>query len=59
MSPRKFLVVADDSSEFDAALRFACRRAKSVGGRVVLLKVLEPAEFEHWSGVRDEIAALA
>ena len=55
MSPRKFLVVADDSSEFDAALRFACRRARSVGGRVVLLKVLEPAEFEHWSGVRDEI----
>jgi len=55
MTPRKFLVVADDSAEFGAALRFACRRARSVGGRVVLLKVLEPAEFEHWSGVRDEI----
>lgn len=55
MTPRKFLLVADDSAEFGAALRFACRRARSVGGRVVLLKVIEPAEFEHWSGVRDEI----
>jgi nucleotide-binding universal stress UspA family protein len=55
MLPRKFLVVADDSAEFGAALRYACRRARSVGGRIVLLKVLEPAEFEHWSGVRDEI----
>jgi hypothetical protein len=55
-SPRKFLVIADDSAEFQAALRFACRRARSTGGYVALLKVIEPAVFEHWSGVRDEIA---
>lgn len=55
-SPRKFLVIADDSLEFPAALRFACRRARSTGGHVALLKVIEPAVFEHWSGVRDEIA---
>ncbi|MBJ7411733.1 MAG: universal stress protein [Phenylobacterium sp.] len=53
---RKFLVVADDTAEFQAALRFACRRARSTGGYVALLKVIEPAVFEHWSGVRDEIA---
>lgn len=53
---RKFLVVADDSPEFQAALRFACRRARSTGGYVALLRVIEPAVFEHWSGVRDEIA---
>ena len=53
---RKFLVVADESTEFQAALRFACRRARSTGGYVALLKVIEPAVFEHWSGVRDEIA---
>jgi len=53
---RKFLVVADDSAEFQAALRFACRRARSTGGYVALLKVITPAVFEHWSGVRDEIA---
>lgn len=55
MSQRKFLVIADESPEFQAALRFACRRARSTGGHVALLKVIEPAVFEHWSGVRDEI----
>jgi len=55
MSSRKFLVIADDSPEFQAALRFACRRARSTGGHVALLRVIEPAVFEHWSGVREEI----
>ena len=55
MSQRKFLVIADESLEFQAALRFACRRARSTGGHVALMKVIEPAVFEHWSGVRDEI----
>jgi nucleotide-binding universal stress UspA family protein len=55
MSERKFLVVADDSPEFEAALRLACRRARSTRGHVALLKVVEPAVFEHWSGVREEI----
>ncbi|WP_297514688.1 universal stress protein [uncultured Caulobacter sp.] len=54
-SPRKFLVVADDSPEFAAALKYACRRARSTGGCVAMLKVIAPAEFEHWSGVREEI----
>ena len=52
---RKFLVIADDSPEFHAALRFACRRARSTNGYVALLRVIEPAVFEHWSGVREEI----
>lgn len=55
MSQRKFLVIADDSPEFEAALRFACRRARSTNGHVALLRVIEPAVFEHWSGVREEI----
>lgn len=54
-SRRKFLVVADDSPEFAAALKYACRRARSTGGHVAMLKVIVPAEFEHWSGVREEI----
>ncbi len=53
---RKFLVVADDSAEFQTALKFACRRARSTGGYVALLRVIQPALFEHWSGVREEIA---
>jgi nucleotide-binding universal stress UspA family protein len=55
-SGRKFLVVADGTAEFRTALHFACRRARSTGGHVALLKVIEPAVFEHWSGVREEIA---
>jgi len=54
-SRRKFLVVADDSPEFSAALKYACRRARSTGGCVAMLKVIAPAQFEHWSGVREEI----
>ncbi|WP_430422305.1 universal stress protein [Phenylobacterium sp.] len=53
---RKFLVVADDTPEYQTALRFACRRAQSTGGYVALLRVIQPAVFEHWSGVREEIA---
>ena len=53
--PRKFLVVVDDSPEFDAALRFASRRAKSTGGRVVLLRVVPQDTDAHWSGAREEI----
>jgi hypothetical protein len=55
MPARKFLVVADDTPEFQAALRFACRRARSTSGRVAILRIIEPAVFEHWSGVREEI----
>nr|WP_314433388.1 universal stress protein [uncultured Brevundimonas sp.] len=53
--PRKFLVVVDDTPEFEAALRFACRRAKSTGGRVVMLRVLPSNSDAHWSGAREEI----
>lgn len=53
--PRKFLVVVDDSPEFEAALRYASRRARSTGGRVALLRVLPGGTDAHWSGVRDDI----
>ncbi len=48
---RVFLVVVDESQEMRNALRFACRRAMHTGGRVALLYVVEPAEFQHWLGV--------
>ena len=57
--PRKFLVVVDDSPEFEGALRYAARRARSTGGRVVMLQVIPPAASDaHWAGVRDEIELL-
>lgn len=48
---RKFLVVVDDTPECRVALRFASLRAKKTGGGVVLLYVIEPADFQHWVAV--------
>lgn len=52
---RIFLVVIDDTDDWRAALRFACRRAEHTGGRVALLRVVEPAEFQHWMAVEQVI----
>jgi nucleotide-binding universal stress UspA family protein len=48
---RVFLVVVDESEEMRNALRYACRRAQKTNGRVALLYVIEPVEFQHWLGV--------
>jgi len=48
-----FLCVVDESEELSQALRFSCARATRVGGRVSLLYVIEPAEFQHWASVGD------
>ena len=48
-----FLCVVDDSEELSQALRFSCSRATRVGGRVSLLYVIGPAEFQHWAAVGD------
>ncbi|TVR82324.1 MAG: universal stress protein [Rhodospirillales bacterium] len=49
--PRTFLCVVDESEELHQALRYACRRARSTKGRVALLYVVEPVEFQHWMAV--------
>lgn len=48
---RVFLVVVDDTEEMHAALMFACLRARRTSGRVALLRVIEPVEFQHWGSV--------
>ncbi len=50
---RVFLVVVDETEEMKVALRFACRRARRTGGRVALLYVIEPADFQHWRAVEE------
>ena len=50
---RTFLVVVDNSEEMRAALRFACRRARSTNGMVALLHVSQPAEFQHFAAIGD------
>ncbi|MCW8085041.1 universal stress protein [Sabulicella glaciei] len=48
---RVFLVVVDDSAERAVALRYACLRAAKSGGRVALLRVVEPVEQAEWAGI--------
>jgi nucleotide-binding universal stress UspA family protein len=50
---RVFLVSVDETEEMKVALRFACRRARHTGGRVALLYVIEPNDFQHWMAVGD------
>ncbi len=56
---RKFLVVVDDTPECLNAMRFAARRAAKTGGRVMMLTVIEPEEFQHWIGVAEVMRAEA
>jgi len=49
------LVVADESAEFPAALSYASRLAKGAGWRLIMLRVIEPAEPAPWASVTDEI----
>ena len=51
LTKRKFLCVVDDSPECRLALRFAFRRAARTDGGVILLYVIEPADFQHWMAV--------
>lgn len=50
---RIFLVVVDATEEHRKALRFAALRARNTGGRVALLYVIEPTEFQHLMSVED------
>ncbi len=53
---RVFLVVVDDSPERAVALRYASLRAAKSGGRVALLRVVEPVEQAEWAGIGAMIA---
>ncbi len=48
---RKFLAIIDETPECERAVAYASKRAKSTGGVLVLLYVIEPGDFQHWLGV--------
>jgi nucleotide-binding universal stress UspA family protein len=52
-APRVFLVVVDETAEHHLALQYAARRAAHTGGRLALLHVIEPTEFQHWLSVEE------
>jgi nucleotide-binding universal stress UspA family protein len=60
---RKFLAIIDDTPECERAVAYASRRAKTTGGVLVLLFVIEPSDFQHFLGVekimREEATAAA
>mgnify|MGYP003386551142 CR=1 FL=1 len=48
---RKFLAIVDETPECERAVAYASRRAKSTGGSLVLLYVVESADFQQFMGV--------
>lgn len=50
---RKFLVVLDDTPEFEVALYFAARVASRTGGRLAMLHVNEPVRARGWFSVQE------
>jgi nucleotide-binding universal stress UspA family protein len=46
-----FLVVAEDSHEFEMSLRYAARLAQSHRGHVSILYVMEIDDVQHWTNV--------
>ncbi|MBN9036996.1 MAG: universal stress protein [Rhizobiales bacterium] len=50
---RKFLTVVDETPECERAVAYAARRAKTTGGVVVLLFVIDSADFQQWLGVKE------
>jgi nucleotide-binding universal stress UspA family protein len=54
---RILLCVVDSSPELRVAIRFAARRALKSQGRVALLYVIEPADFQHWAAVAETMQA--
>jgi nucleotide-binding universal stress UspA family protein len=52
---RTYLAVVDETEEAEIALRFAARRAAKTGGTVLVLALIEPAEFVQWGGVQATI----
>ncbi len=54
-----FLVVVDNTPEMGVALRWASLRARRTGGRVGLVRVIRPADFQHWAAVGNLMSAEA
>lgn len=56
----KYLVVVDESAEWDRAIYYASRRAIRIGGGIVMLRVVEPEDRnQEWLGVAEVIRAEA
>lgn len=50
-----YLLVVDDSSEFQIALHYTAHLAKNNDAYVALLHVMDREDFQHWSTVEEQI----
>ena len=56
---RKFLAIIDETPECERAVAYASRRARSTGGTLVLLYVIDSADFQQFLGVEKIMRAEA
>ncbi len=56
---RKFLAIIDETPECERSVAYASRRAKTTGGVLVLLYVIESADFQQFMGVEKIMRAEA
>jgi nucleotide-binding universal stress UspA family protein len=56
---RKFLVVIDDTPECDRAVTFVAYRVRRTGGTIVLLNIIDSADFQQFLGVEEVMRAEA
>lgn len=54
-APFACLVIADESEEFPDALVYAGLLCKSTGWRLIMLRVIEPADPAPWASITDEM----
>lgn len=50
-----YLVVADETAEFELAMKYAANMAKANRGHVSILYVLEEQEFQHWGNIEERM----
>ena len=54
-----YMIVADQSEEFDSALRYAARDAKAHNAHVGILFVMQEPGFQDWGRVEERVRAEA
>lgn len=50
-----YLVVADETPEFQVALRYAVRMARLNRGNIAILQVINIEDFQHWGSVEERM----
>jgi nucleotide-binding universal stress UspA family protein len=52
-----YLVVADETEEFNTALLYATRSAQAHGAKLAILYVMDQEDFQHWGDIEKRIHA--